>query len=361
MLMLGAILMIGCDGDEAIRVYDAPPDEHEHEHEHAATAPQPPTAAGGSGMVRPITWQAPAGWQIQPASGSATRFATFLIGPADDPIDLTVVALPATNMSRSVLANVNRWLDQMGRERLEDVAQFDRYIKPIELPGLRALLVEIAGPPLDDEEEDGDPEQLMLAAIIQGPRLVWFVKSVGPYPVLAAERQRFASFVRSIRFPATTPTKPPISESSDVVTIRYQVPDHWHKDPQQRPMRLVTFIVEDGSRRADMWISRFAGSVGSPLMNINRWRRQVGLPGIDDLGQQATEDISAGDTTGSMLDLAGPKDAAGRASRLLIALFNTGNTKWFFRMHGDDQLVAREKETFVQFIGRVQFVEPSRE
>jgi hypothetical protein len=58
---------------------------------------------------KPVTWTLPEGWREGPKKG---RYATILVGPADEPIELTVMSAGG-----DLLANVNRWRGQPGSDR----------------------------------------------------------------------------------------------------------------------------------------------------------------------------------------------------------------------------------------------------
>jgi len=60
-------------------------------------------------MDKPVTWTLPAGWKEGAKKG---RYATLLLGGADDPLEL-----PVTHFGGSLLENVNRWrVQQLGLE-----------------------------------------------------------------------------------------------------------------------------------------------------------------------------------------------------------------------------------------------------
>jgi hypothetical protein len=51
---------------------------------------------------KPVAWQVPAGWREEP--GKMMRYATFRMGPAETPLELSVLVA-----SGSLIDNVNRW------------------------------------------------------------------------------------------------------------------------------------------------------------------------------------------------------------------------------------------------------------
>lgn len=61
----------------------------------------------------------------------------------------------------------------------------------------------------------------------------------------------------------------------------WTVPEGWRRVADDAPMRLATFVSEEGGAEAKVLVSRFPGDVGGELANVNRWRRQVGLGAID--------------------------------------------------------------------------------
>jgi len=64
-------------------------------------------------------WDLPEGWRQRPASGM--RFATLEFGPADAPQELTVIPLEVSAGGEAdyILANVNRWRQQMQLDQIE--------------------------------------------------------------------------------------------------------------------------------------------------------------------------------------------------------------------------------------------------
>ncbi len=69
--------------------------------------------------------------------------------------------------------------------------------------------------------------------------------------------------------------------------LPFTIPDSWTFDPEPRRMRLATFIATDESGPIEVAITRFGGTVGGTLANINRWRGQMGLPQVDEAGLES--------------------------------------------------------------------------
>ena len=79
-------------------------------------------------------WTLPDGWRQKAESGM--RFATLEFGPADQPLELTVIPLgiPPGEPSAYVLSNVNRWRQQLNLPPIA-AAELDQQTEKIELDG----------------------------------------------------------------------------------------------------------------------------------------------------------------------------------------------------------------------------------
>lgn len=75
------------------------------------------------------------------------RFATLEFGPADRPLELSVIPLgvPPGDPSAYILSNVNRWRQQMQLPPIE-AGELDKQSEKIELDGTTATAVDLRGP-----------------------------------------------------------------------------------------------------------------------------------------------------------------------------------------------------------------------
>jgi len=91
-----------------------------------------------------ISWELPDGWQEIPATG--IRYATLRFGPADDPLELAVTALPnpTGNAEDFMLANINRWRRQMGVTPIS-VEELPAAVERIPLEAVQATVVSFPG------------------------------------------------------------------------------------------------------------------------------------------------------------------------------------------------------------------------
>ena len=79
----------------------------------------------------------------------------------------------------------------------------------------------------------------------------------------------------------------------------------------------------------------------------------------DQLAEQVKEH-KVGDRAFQVVELAstGPIDNRKHKSRLLVAFTTIGTHTWFFKLVGDDDLVAAQKAAFMEFISSVEFEAP---
>ena len=89
------------------------------------------------------TWQLPEGWKEEKAAKQhSLRYATLHFGP-NHHLELTV-----SNFEGSVLANLNRWLGQVGQGLAGSIEQVreQKWIEEVKIHGRDVVLVDIVGP-----------------------------------------------------------------------------------------------------------------------------------------------------------------------------------------------------------------------
>jgi hypothetical protein len=138
--------------------------------------------------------------------------------------------------------------------------------------------------------------------------------------------------------------------------IEYRLPAGWTERPASQ-MRAASFAVAGNEgQTADVSVIPLPGLGGRELENVNRWRGQVGLPPITpaELGSQAEKVEIAGESA-SLFDLTGTAEGSSKKARILAAMLDHNGMTWFFKMIGDDALVAAQKTAFVEFLKSVAF------
>ena len=139
-------------------------------------------------------------------------------------------------------------------------------------------------------------------------------------------------------------------------SITYKLPSGWQEAPAGQ-MRAAAFRVQgkDG-KQADVGVIPLPGFMGHDLENVNRWREAVGLKAVSetDLAKLA-EPVQVGGETGQLYDQAGENPGSGEKTRILVAVARHESIAWFFKMNGDDELVAQQKQPFIELLKSVNF------
>jgi hypothetical protein len=120
-------------------------------------------------------------------------------------------------------------------------------------------------------------------------------------------------------------------------------------------MRVASFRVPGkGGKLAEVSVVRLPGLMGGDLISLNRWRGQVGLPPVteDDMAKLARPVEIAG-KTGQLFEQAGENPGSGEKNRILVAVQRRDEVAWFFKIAGDDELVAQQKPVFLEFLKSV--------
>jgi hypothetical protein len=88
------------------------------------------------------------------------------------------------------------------------------------------------------------------------------------------------------------------------------------------------------------------------------WRQTLGLPPLDDAGfAKASESVLVGKAPARLFDMAGADGNSTNKNRIVGAIADTEGSLWFFKMHGDNRLVAQEKPVFQDFLKSITFTE----
>lgn len=323
----------------------------------ADMAATPVATASGHELI----WDAPAHWTSKTAS--SMRKATYVITGADGATaELAITAFPGD--VGGDLANVNRWLGQLGRPAIT-TAELTSYLQRSTSHGLPVALVDLPGP-------QQEKPQRMLGAIVLFEGSSWFFKLTGPDALVAAEKPAFLAFAQTIRAdenhdhaahaapaaaPSTpAPAAPPATDMANTAVrtaggpgLRWTAPADWQSKPASA-MRKATFVLPaPGGATTELAVTAFPGDVGGELANVNRWRNQLGLAPL------ATPDLATAVTrrTHNNLNFAIVDFPAG-SQRLLGAIVPFGNDTWFFKLTGPDAAIAAQKPAFLAFLETVQ-------
>ena len=139
------------------------------------------------------------------------------------------------------------------------------------------------------------------------------------------------------RAAAAAPALPPITP-----------PEGWVQQPADQ-FSLVKFIV----RGKDDTTAKITVSTLPPseeAANVNRWRKQLSLESAsaEEVAKQR-EPAKVGGHDAAMFDLVGTAADTQKKTRIVAALAQLGDEMWFFKIMGDDALVAEQKAAFTKF------------
>jgi hypothetical protein len=251
----------------------------------------------------PPTWTLPEGWQQLPSDG--VRFATLRFQSGEQPVDVSV--MPAGG---DVLANVNRWREQVGQPPIT-ASELSKETESFEVDGREATLVSVVGAKTE--------------------------RGMGGAP--------FAPFAGGSSPPALPPSGPPAASGLD-----FEVPKEWRPAPGTG-ISAAAFQVAEGGKKVVITVTPVGGDW---LSNVNRWRDQVHLPPLTlDEVAKATQKISTFGTTGDYIEAAGPGDVTPPQTILGVHAIANGEP-WFIKLQGDGDLAAREKARFEAFVKSVK-------
>lgn len=137
----------------------------------------------------------------------------------------------------------------------------------------------------------------------------------------------------------------------------YDAPAGWESLPPSN-LREVSFKVKgDGTAEGQVFASKLrSGSGGTFEQNVQRWQQQVGMPVSASVPDDLGEKVNVAGKEGRLLDFVGPEEASPRM-RQLIAMVDRGAYTWFFKIIGPPELVEKEKQAFIKFVGSVRFGE----
>ncbi len=156
----------------------------------STNAPTPPPIEPARGA--PLKYTLPPGWREKPLS--SMRLASFSApGPDGKSADVSVVALPG--IAGGDLANVNRWRDQVKLGPIDENA-LQQEAEHLKANGHDYLVVDLAS-----AAPIGEPpaKQRIIAAILDENERSWFIKMTGQDSAVAAQKNAFTDFLRSLK------------------------------------------------------------------------------------------------------------------------------------------------------------------
>ena len=137
--------------------------------------------------------------------------------------------------------------------------------------------------------------------------------------------------------------------------VQWTKPDSWNSQPLSE-MRIGSFKVDGpiiGS--ADVSIATFLGDAGGLSSNLNRWRGQLRLrPLNDEQLLNTAQRIEVDHVPACLVDF---QTAEGdpEPARILGAVLQKGDRTWFVKMTGPPNLLASQRQVFLDFVRSFHF------
>jgi hypothetical protein len=246
-----------------------------------------------------IKWTYPPGWNEDHAAGPG-RQACIHFGKQDPKLEMTVVRLPGDG--GGLVANINRWLDQLGLDRASD-AEVAGLVKKVGGTNVEAQFVDLIGP----------------------------TRPSGGQGMMARQAPE----------PPPSRTGEPTLDNVRAM-FSFDRPPAWKENPNPDKGRIYEFHVDQADGSALVSFTIMGGEGGGLPANIDRWREQAGL---EALGEQAVArtatPIKFVNTDAWLVEAIG-KD---RAILGVIAL--NPQFSMFLKMDGAPAVVAAQRATFV--------------
>lgn len=244
-----------------------------------------------------LRWTVPQGWTEE--KGNAQRESTLLFGDRDPKFELTVVRFQGDG--GGMLANINRWRDQLGLDKVEE-AQLNTQAKKLENAAAE----------------------------------VWVVDLVGPSRPGAGQRP----MARPAEAPPPSREAPSLDDIRSMFTL--ERPPAWRENPAPANGRIFEFTVEEGGGSALITLSLLQGG-GDLVSNVNRWRQQAGLDPLPDA------DVAKVAAPMSFLGAeAWLVEAIGRERGILVVASFNPQFSTFLKMDGAPSTVQSQKSAFMK-------------
>lgn len=250
-------------------------------------------------------WKLPSGWRELP--GSEMRYATLMIEGTPE-LELSVTKFPSRPdlpVTEQVVMNINRWRGQLSLPPIDDV-DLDQQSEVITIADKKGYLINIVGRPKPKPPGMSRP---------------------------APQTTRNENSERSPEPAASSP-------------FAFEKPESWTAGPATQ-FAAVSLRVANEDQKASVTVTA-AG--GTRLLNVNRWRGQVGLKPLSEEELSATaKKVEVGKLTGELHEIIEGDRA------ILGVIFEDQGQTWYVKMMGDTPLVQRERERFEQFLKTLQW------
>lgn len=366
LLLLAAV---GCGRDD-VKVYKADASDGTPPTTAVAPAAMPmilpaELAAPDNSNQPKLKYTLPDGWKEKTLT--QMRVASFEVAANGKLADVSVI--PLGGMSGGDAANVNRWRGQLGQAPMADT-ELAKLAEKVVIAGQPSDLYDLAG----TSPGSGEAERI-LGAIFHDSETVWYFKMTGETGLVENQKANFIAFLKSVQFdkpvapttldlsqlPASHPTIPGVMPADQTTpaadtgkTPTWTVPADWQAGPLAQFL-VAKFIIQKGDATAAVNVSSLAGDGGGLLPNINRWCGQLGQPPLTDTDLAKLPTIDASGTKATLVQINGTDARSGKPASLAGVVLPLNGQTWFYKLMGDPNVVAAQKNAFIQFVQSAKY------
>jgi hypothetical protein len=284
------------------------------------------------------------------------RVASFsAVGPNGQSADISAIPLPIVGHD---LELVNMWRGQVQLPPTSDPNAVQQ-AQPVTIGADQGRLFEY----VSDHPMIGKSRQRILIAMLTRGTMSWFFKMAGEDDFVVSQKDHFFQFLKSVSFEdnvaSPMATAAPASSAPDASI--WTVPAGWQPVPPAQFL-LAEFSVPgaDGAK-AEVNVAEMGGEGGGLLANVNRWRGQLGLGAASesDLSQYA-QPLDVPTANATIVDLTGADAKTGAPTRLVGVIVQQSGQTWFYKLMGNKETVAHQREAFIRFVQSANYANASR-
>ena len=303
---------------------------------------------------KPLRCKTPAGWTESASDGM--RVANFRI-TGKDGLKAEVAAVPLPGMRDDDLAFVNLWRQQL-QLPAATVADLAKMIERVPVGTASGKLFDVVA---NESGGQTSTNRILVATVAQNG-LTWFIKLQGDAPVVAEQRAAFLDFLKSVRINPNAQKvlmaragKAPAHSKDDGHNHEelpdWQVPEGWQA--QAAPQFAVAGFMIPGAEGAgaEVSVSHMGVNAGGLLLNVNRWRGQLGLNPVGEADLSAlAKQVQVEGRPATLVELSGTYSKTGKKALMVAALVPGAGGTWVYKLVGDEGVVAQAKDAFLKFI-----------
>jgi hypothetical protein len=362
-LMILVLVIAGCGRGE-IKVQQVPKDA-DQAGANPMMAPQTPANphAGmdmgmGAASAQPqMKWKLPSGWKEKELS--QMRVGSFEAGKEGQAADVSIVPLQMPSGPKMELDNYNLWRQSIELAPVDKVES-----QPVAIGSEQGKLYDVS---------DSKSPKRILAAVLEKGGTTWYFKMNGDDAVVKEQKPAFLDFLKSISFesaaaPVTAAANPhagmsmpamgaadaaPAAAPEKPAASGAPVPAGWKEVAATTFLAAKYAIQGAGDAKAEMTVSTGIG--GGVFSNVNRWRGQLGLAPMSESDFSKTaKPIETPTGKGTLVEMDGTDAKTGKKARLVGVIVPESGT-WFYKLMGDPEVVAQQKDVFTKFIQTAKF------